>query len=202
MDAGQRLGQPKTVRFMEHAADIAKLDVLLEYGGVAADFDVFFIRGERIKEILTKKKVITCYGDVDGYNIGLVAGHQDSKLLYAWRRSYKDIYVPDWNFNQAFVSKYLSVLYRDETYVVDKVCNNPHPSNLEEFFTKPNAINWTNSIAIHTYERFGKALIQSPEDLQGNPTSHTKLFKAIYQNVTLPAVDPHFSDEINPLFDP
>ena len=66
------MGKPKVVGFLEHAADMSKLDVLLEYGGVAVDFDVFFVRGQRIKDALQRHKSITCYGDKDGYNIGYV----------------------------------------------------------------------------------------------------------------------------------
>ena len=200
INAGQRQGKPKVVAFMEHAADIAKLDILLEYGGVAIDFDVFIIRGERIKEILTRKKAITCYGDADGYNIGFVAAHRDSKLLYAWRRSYQDIYANDWNFNQAFVSKYLSVLFREEVYVVDKVCDNPHPdTSLDDFFRNYGVLQWKDSLAIHSYERFGGVPINSPADLTGNLTTHKELLRSIFENSPLPSADPNFHDEVDPL---
>ncbi|OQV14465.1 hypothetical protein BV898_11307 [Hypsibius exemplaris] len=198
--AGQRMGTPKHVAFMEHAADISKLDVLLEYGGVVADFDVFFVRGERIKQILAKKRAITCYGDVDGNNIGLVAAHTDSKFLWAWRQSYRDIYVADWNFNQCMVSKYLSILYRDEVYVLDKVCNNPAPDQrLDDYFRGHGKIHWENSVAIHSYERHGRVAIASPKDLEGNLTTHKELLLTIYNNKQLPPPDLSFRDEIDPL---
>ena len=194
------MGQPKWVAFKEHAADIAKLDVLLEFGGVAADFDVFFVRGERIKQALTRKKAVTCYGDVDGNNIGLVAAQRDSKFLWAWRQSYRDIYVADWNFNQCMVAKFLSILYRDEVYVVDKVCNNPYPDrrNFKKYF-HGHGINWTDSMAIHSYERHGGVSIASPTDLEGNSTSHKELLRTIYYNLSLPLGNPDFRDEIDPL---
>ena len=180
---------------------MAKLDILLEYGGVAAEFDVIFVRGERIKEILREKLVITCYGDEDGYNIGFIAAHKESRLLSAWRRSYKDIYVSDWNFQQAFVSKYLSVVFGEETYVVDKVCNNPHPHNLGGFFGHYGVANWTNSLAIHTYERHSSVRINSPEDLKGTLTSYLELLRTVYNNAVLPIYDESFRDEMDPLTD-
>ncbi|XP_055352150.1 uncharacterized protein LOC129598327 [Paramacrobiotus metropolitanus] len=202
--AGQRMGKPKELGWKEHAADMVKLDVLLEYGGVAVDFDVFFVRGGRIRDILRRWRAITCYGDEDGYNIGFIAGWPDAALLYAWRRSYQDIYVKDWNFNQAFVSKYLSVLYREETYVANHVCNNPHPYNLAVYFHQHQKINWTNSLAIHSYERHGGVPVHSPDDLYTpgqRLTTHKELLLYIHENRTLPPYWEAFNDEMDPLTD-
>ncbi|XP_055346190.1 uncharacterized protein LOC129593757 [Paramacrobiotus metropolitanus] len=200
---GHRFGETKEIGFKEHSADISKLDVLLEFGGVVADFDVFFIRGERIKKILTQRRSIVCYGDEDGYNIGLIAGWPDSKLLYAWRRSYEDIYVNDWNFNQAFVAKYLSILYQKENYVLGMACNNPHPYDLESFFHEYGRIHWQDSAAIHTYERFGKIPeVTSPSLLyEGNLTTHNEMLQWIYEGRPLPSVNTTFRDEMDPLTD-
>ncbi|OQV14467.1 hypothetical protein BV898_11309 [Hypsibius exemplaris] len=134
-------------------------------------------------KILAKKRAITCYGDVDGNNIGLVAAHTDSKFLWAWRQSYRDIYVADWNFNQCMVSKYLSILYRDEVYVLDKVCNNPATNRLDDYFQQHGKIHWENSVAIHSYERHRVK----------------ELLLTIYNNKQLPPADLSFQDEIDPL---
>ncbi|GAV01351.1 hypothetical protein RvY_12077-2 [Ramazzottius varieornatus] len=198
-DFGKREGKPKKPFSIEHFADVAKLDVLLKYGGVAIDFDVFFLQGERIKDILKRKKAITCYGDEDGNNIGFVAGHKDSKFLWAWRRSYIDIYMAsDWNFNQAFVSKYLSVLYPKDVYVADFICplfnaelTDPQNEEVMYFFR--------NAMALHTYERSLEKSIESVEDLKTmNNTLRSWLFRNIYHNIQVPPVDPNFNDEVIP----
>ncbi|XP_055346110.1 uncharacterized protein LOC129593697 [Paramacrobiotus metropolitanus] len=195
-------GNKKEVAYREHSADIAKLDALLEYGGVAVDFDVFFVRGERIKEILQQKQSITCYGDEDGYNIGFVAGRNSAPLLNAGRRSYEDIYQKDWNFNQAKVSRYLSIIYRESNYVAGAVCNNPHPHGLRRFFTEFGKMNWSNSMAIHTYHRHSGVVMESPEDLYtGNYTNTTnaEMLRTLFERKNLPPVDPTFRDEMDPL---
>ncbi|OQV14466.1 hypothetical protein BV898_11308 [Hypsibius exemplaris] len=141
--AGQRRGTPKEVAFKEHAADISKLDVLLEYGGVVADFDVFFVRGERIKQILAKKRAITCYGDVDGNNIGLVARTRTRNSCGRGDRATATFTSPTGTSKQCMVSKYLSILYREEVYVLDKVCNNPAPDQrLDDYFRGHGKIHW------------------------------------------------------------
>ncbi|XP_055346127.1 uncharacterized protein LOC129593710 [Paramacrobiotus metropolitanus] len=199
---GHRFGKIKEVAFREHSADMAKLDVLLEYGGVAVDFDVFFVRGERIKEVLQLKQSITCYGDEDGYNIGFVAGRKSAPLLTAWRRSYEDIYQNDWNFNQAKVCRYLSILYRDSNYVAGAVCNNPHSHGLHAFFKEIGKMNWTNSMAIHTYHRHSGVVMERPEDLYtGNFTNTTnaEMLQFLFEGKYLPPADPAFRDEMDPL---
>ncbi|GAV01280.1 hypothetical protein RvY_12017 [Ramazzottius varieornatus] len=198
IDVGMRRRKPKKIGFIEHSADIAKLDVLVEYGGITADFDVYFIRGERIKEILRRRKAVTCYGDQDGNNIGLVAGHKDSLFLWAWRRSYRDIYVDDWNFNQAFVSTYLSAVLPDEVYVVDHVCNNPFPAGniLDQFFKQYGMIQWKDSAAIHSYQRLAGVAVDTSKDLEGEATSFKEMLQYIYHNQSLPLVNPLFRDEI------
>ncbi|GAV01192.1 hypothetical protein RvY_11940 [Ramazzottius varieornatus] len=197
-DVGIRQGKPKKLGFIEHSADIAKLDVLLKHGGIAVDFDVFFVRGQHIKDILQSKKSITCYGDRDGNNIGLVAGRQDSKFLWAWRRSYRDVYVGEWNFNQAFISTYLTALFPEDVYVLDHVCNNPHPDrDLNKFFHQYGKIEWKNSAAIHSYERHGGVSIQSSEDLFKEPlTTHKEMLQYIYFNRSLPPIARAFKDEV------
>ncbi|GAV01347.1 hypothetical protein RvY_12074 [Ramazzottius varieornatus] len=180
---------------------MAKLELLLEYGGVAVDFDVFFIQGERIKDILKRKKAITCYGDEDGNNIRFVAARKDSKFIWAWRKSYEDICVAnDRNFNKAFVSKYLSVLYPEDVYVTDHIFNNPHPDRqLSQFFRDCGKIPWRNSIAIHSYERFGGVPISSFEDLQNaNVTTHTIWLRTIHFNAKIPARSKDLKDEVIP----
>ena len=108
--------------------------------------------------------------------------------------------MPDWNFQQAFVSKFLSVIYRDEVYVMDKVCNNPNTERLMDFFANKGIVDWTNSAAIHTYERFGRVPVDSPEALlNAKSTSHTDLLRTIYANLKLPPADPYFNDKIDPL---
>ena len=194
-----RGGKTKKFGFIEHSADIAKLDVLLKHGGIAVDFDVFFVRGQHIRDILEKKKSITCYGDRDGNNIGFVAGHKDSKFLWAWRRSYRDIYLAEWNFNQAAVSTYLTALFPGDVYVLDHVCNNPHPHyDMKKFFTEYGKLDWKNSAAIHSYERFGRVKIDSPDDLlNGSLTTHKEMLQHIYFNRSLPPVDATFQDEVH-----
>ncbi|OQV14464.1 hypothetical protein BV898_11306 [Hypsibius exemplaris] len=199
---GQRLGRPKKVAFMEHSADLAKLDVLLEYGGIAIDFDVFFVRGERVKRILQQKKALVCYGDIDGNNIGFVGAHKDSKYLSAWRQSYRDIYVADWNFNQCMVGRYLSIVFKEEVYSADQICNNPHPDGGEmgDYFHGYGKILWKQSIAIHSFERLGRVPIDSPKDLEsGNMTTQKELLLSVYKNSTLPPVDLSFRDEVDPV---
>lgn len=191
-------GKPQKVGWVEHSADVAKLDVLMEYGGVVVDFDVFFVRGERIRQILKTKESITCFFEDDGYNIGFVAARKGAKLIKAWRLSYDVIYVRDWDFNQKPLAKYLSILYSDVNYVINNVCNNP-PRNLTTYFHDYNKIHWTNQVAIHTFERFGGVPVNSPKDLEGKLTTHKEVLWSIYNNSLLPPFDPNYRDEIHPL---
>lgn len=195
-DFGKREGKLKRPKFVEHQADLAKLEILLEYGGIAADFDVYFLRGEKIKKILRKNEAITCYGDEDGNNIGFVAGWPDSVFLKAWRRSYEDLYVKeDWNFNQAFVSKYLTVLFAKDVYVADNVCIIRDTESVVEE-NSPQLRHFMSAMAVHTYNRHGKLEIRTVEDLAGNTTHRKHLFRTIYRNLEIPEAEPGFQDEV------
>ncbi|GAU90749.1 hypothetical protein RvY_03124 [Ramazzottius varieornatus] len=193
-DFGSAGGKPKKPSFLEHAADVAKLNILLKYGGVAVDFDVFFVHGERIKEILKSKKAITCYSDEESYCIGFLAGHKDSHFLKAWRRSYTDIYVEnDWGFNQGYVSRYLSALFAQEVYVANHICVPYVPEYAE------NAYYYRNTMAMHTYEGGRTDRVESIEDLvNANTTARTEMFRNIYFHINLPPADRFFIDEVLP----
>ncbi|OWA53076.1 hypothetical protein BV898_17511 [Hypsibius exemplaris] len=194
-------GRIKELAHMFHHADKTKIDILVEYGGLTIDFDVYFVRGERIKDILREYPAVTCYGDELGYNLGLAGGWKSSRLLRAWRRSFHVIYSADWNFNCGDMPKYLSEIFSDEVYVLDQVCNNPHSGDLRPFFDEHGTIHWKDSVAIHTYHRHSLIpQIESPEDLMsGNLTDYKELLLMIYENRTLPEADPKFIDRINPL---
>ncbi|OQV24636.1 hypothetical protein BV898_01695 [Hypsibius exemplaris] len=195
-------GRIKKLAHIYHHADKTKLDILVEYGGLTIDFDVYFVRGERIKAILQVHPALTCYGDEIGYSLGLAGGWKTSRLLHAWRRSFNVIYSTDWNFNCGDVQKYLSEVFSDEVYVVDQVCNNPHPDgHLGPFFNDHGRVHWTDSVAIHTYHRHsGIKQVEVAEDLtSGTLTDYKELLLTIYENRTLPAADPNFRDRIDPL---
>ncbi|OQV24635.1 hypothetical protein BV898_01694 [Hypsibius exemplaris] len=195
-------GRIKKLEQIFHVADRTKLDILLEYGGLVADFDVYFVRGERIRRILNAHPVMTCYGDEIGYSIGLVGGWKSSRLIHAWRRSYDVIYSKDWNFNSGDLQKYLSEIFSDEVYVVDQVCNNPHPDgHLDPFFKEHGKVHWTDSVAIHTFHSHsGIEPVREPEDLyKGTPTDYKDLLLMVYENRNLPHGNPNFKDRIDPL---
>ncbi|OWA54513.1 hypothetical protein BV898_18913 [Hypsibius exemplaris] len=195
-------GRIKQLAHIYHVSDKTKLDILVEYGGIAIDWDVYFVRGERIRRYLWNHSALTCYGDQDGYNLGLAGAWKTSRLLHAWRRSFQVIYSKDWNFNCGDVQKYVSEVFAEEVYVVDRVCNNPHPDyQLADFFQQTGKIHWTDSVAIHTYHRLWKNyFVSSPEDLKKAPPSDYKeLLLTIYENRTLPAEDVTFNDRVDPL---
>ncbi|OWA54387.1 hypothetical protein BV898_18791 [Hypsibius exemplaris] len=87
-------GRQSTLEHIFHVSDKTKLDILVEYGGIAIDWDVYFVRGERIRPVFHNHRAVTCYEDEFGYNLGLAGGWKNSRLLHAWRRSYQASAAP------------------------------------------------------------------------------------------------------------
>ncbi|OQV11571.1 hypothetical protein BV898_14147 [Hypsibius exemplaris] len=196
-------GREGTLKNIWHIADKARVDILLEYGGLAVDFDVYFVRGERIRQIMQNHKAIACYEHKIAYNSGLFGASKGSRLLYAWHHSYDVIYRGnDWTFNSGDLLKFLSEIFPEEVYVVDHVCNNPFAWDIENFFLKTGHHHWTDSVAIHTYHRLHKGGLFDTEmaDADGLkkswPSDFRDILLTIYENRTLPEPDPMFSDRI------
>jgi hypothetical protein len=63
----------RKIGYIEHEADIKKLEVVAEQGGMALDFDVFIIDGARIRQLLQTWPCILCLEVDERMNNGFLA---------------------------------------------------------------------------------------------------------------------------------
>ena len=127
-------GCTKKLNIIYHVVDKKKLDILTNHGGTIADFGLYFIRGKRIRTMLKDFHALTCYGDEDGDNMGLVGGSKYSRPIRAWRRSYQVIYRKNWNLNSSDVPTFLSEIFLGQVYVVNHICYYRHPYDMDVFY--------------------------------------------------------------------
>ena len=98
---------------MEHAADWHKLHQTQKYGGIALDFDVFFLNGsEFAKKQKNAKCVLACEGDqCNVISLGLVSCSKSSTFLRNWIKHYYTDYHPNERlYNSAYVPSMMLVI--------------------------------------------------------------------------------------------
>ncbi|GAU96979.1 hypothetical protein RvY_08342 [Ramazzottius varieornatus] len=152
--------QGRRIRWLHHEADMAKLSVLRQYGGLTLDFDVYIINGTEVRRLLNTAPCIICAEspyDKEGYkvNAGFFGCLHKEKAQYpalVRKLSYDLDYRPDsWVYNSGI--KAMEILKGNPltATLVDNVCNNPPWANISSFMDGRTTGGWSYRPAFHTY---------------------------------------------------
>lgn len=88
------------ISVIHHQADLAKLLVLRDYGGIVMDFDVFFIQPKKIDEYLEKFDCVVCSeGSLKKFNAGFSACRKNSSWSKKLIETYENDYRSGWVYN-------------------------------------------------------------------------------------------------------
>ena len=147
----------KAVRYVQNAADYVKVSQVLEYGGLASDFDVIIINGTRLKEEQRNSEcVIAEEGEIP--NLGLVSCIKNSSLVKRWQDRYHNDYNPSsWLYNAAFVP--FDILTKDKSvcynvHLEGTMCTNPNAGQAKTTWLKHDGVpHWRTKTAAHYYLR-------------------------------------------------
>ncbi|XP_014680301.1 PREDICTED: uncharacterized protein LOC106820294 [Priapulus caudatus] len=122
----------------EHAADIARLDALIEYGGVYLDFDVVALRS---LDAWRRRPCTLAREGATLVNSGVIVAERNSSFLRRWRASYDADYRPEsWNYNSGAVPMRMAERDPEQCHLVDTVWQRYDPAifrghvDLSEFY--------------------------------------------------------------------
>lgn len=95
-------GEP-LVKFVSHASDYLRADVLLRYGGVYADWDVIFL--QKLPSLVRRHNATACVdwpatgSFPDVFNLGVLVAAPGSPYLRFFLESYRWYLDNDWSYN-------------------------------------------------------------------------------------------------------
>ena len=144
----------KNITILHHQADIAKLKILREFGGVVMDMDVFVINGTFIREVLRN---FTCMLSQEGsqmLNAGFAACRKGAKWPGILLEFYKKDYRKDWYYNSAVIP--FRILRRNRAlqrtvYVDDTISDNPEGKEGYKMLRMKGMVDWRRKVAFQSF---------------------------------------------------
>lgn len=157
----------KPPKFYTSHSNVDRVKVLMEYGGIYLDFDVFAIRS--FDEL--RKHVCTIGFESEKKSCGsIIICSKDAFFLILWINSYFDDYRADeWAYNTGKVPFNLARRYPHLVHVERTKLNRPNFNELNLLYGD-RKWNWNEHYAVHTWYRLWK-------DWSG-------MFKGVEPNIT------------------
>ena len=143
----------KPPHFYTSHSNVDRVKVLMEYGGIYLDFDVFVIRS--FDEL--RKKVCTVGLESDKKACGsVIVCSKDAFFLRLWINSYLDDYQMDeWAYNTGQVPFNLARRFPELVSVEKTKINRPNFKELDTLWGDK-TFNWRENYAVHTWYRLWK----------------------------------------------
>ncbi|OWA52723.1 hypothetical protein BV898_17169 [Hypsibius exemplaris] len=148
----------RRVHHIQHEADVLKLQLLQQYGGLALDFDVYLINGTRFREVYRAYPCVLS-GEAKVHNklnIGFVACRKGAAYpTMLLREDYLADYRPDeWVYNSGIRPHQLYHQHEEMGYVAEGISDRPDYEQRHEFLHGPQRKHrWTDKIAHHSFRR-------------------------------------------------
>lgn len=135
----------KNIQFVQHKADITRLKILKEYGGIYVDTDEYFLRsGNKLRNSKCTM------GKAHDKSIGsaLIYAEKGSQFIEKWIETYKNYYPSKWGDNSVLMAEKLARTYPYLVRVFEHHCAfYPHGLVLYNQNYK-----WSHSYALHIYK--------------------------------------------------
>ena len=144
----------KRIKRIEHEADVLKLELMRDVGGVALDFDVFMVNGTKLRELLTINPCVVCTENEPKLNAGFLACRKGAAYpQMILQKSYAEDFQPDlWIWNSGEVPHRLLAKHNTTAFVAQDICNSPDWIHRDEFLSSSvRKFDWRNRIAHHSY---------------------------------------------------
>ncbi len=148
----------KKIVSIEHKADYLKLQQLLKFGGVTADFDLLLVNGTRLKQL---QKTSECILLQEGNTVCIAFNSciKNSSFVQMWLDNYNTDFRPSlWTYNSAAVPKNILLSNKElcfNFHLDDTMCI-PDYSETTKYWLKHNGVDWRSKVGSHYYARFFK----------------------------------------------
>jgi len=130
---------------MYHRADVAKMELLLRYGGIYLDYDVVVINS---LNPLRSYDVTIGQEKTERLNFGVVIARHGAPFLRLLHLSYKDNYRPkDWDYNCAVVAYRIYQNHSELVHVERRRLTTPDWLDRDLLWNK--AIEWRDLYVVH-----------------------------------------------------
>lgn len=163
-----------SVKYIQNAADYAKLQALVEFGGLACDFDLIIINASRLRAMQRISEcVLTRGGPVGQFvNAGFISCIKNSKFIQLWIAKYHKDYRPDFYVYNSSLQPLRILEDKNSTlchnvYLDSTVCLNPSPQERIKWKEK-GGVRWRGKMAAHHFTKLGGERLLGGRNSLGN----------------------------------
>ncbi|KAK2144122.1 hypothetical protein LSH36_783g00005 [Paralvinella palmiformis] len=172
----------QSVSIIEHQSDIARLDILIKYGGIYFDFDVI-----ALKDLGPLLRYPVTLGAETPYLLGsgVILAQPNASFLHLWKDSYRDYQATEWNYNSVVVPMKLAKNSGKNIHIEWFSIHRPNWFERQWLYTEGRLWNWSENFAIHLWYR-SHDKEYDPVTIRRLNTTVGEIFRFIYYgNATL-----------------
>ncbi|GAU90776.1 hypothetical protein RvY_03150 [Ramazzottius varieornatus] len=143
----------KRIGWIQHEADIRKMIVIEEYGGLTLDFDVYIVNGTEVRRLLAENPCIVCHEGavINAGFFGCREPHARFPQLVL-KKSYLRNYDPKcWTCNSGAIPMKILKQNTATAMLVDNVCNAPIWDQRADFNDGRGVFGWKEKPAYHSF---------------------------------------------------
>ena len=167
----------RPIKSKEHASDVARLEIMIRYGGMYFDLDVVVVKP--FTDLFQYETTLGREGG-EGIGNGIIISHCSSIFLWLWYISYQHFNDSKWNEQSIEFTHKLDKMYPGLVHVEEKSLQYPRSPYLKFIYGEGMFHEWkTKNYAIHLYYRqYNKE--HNPEDIKHLNTTMGQIFRYTY----------------------
>lgn len=136
------------MQVVEHQSDVARLQILLEYGGIYVDTDYLFFKS--LDELREQPTVLAAETESNLVN-GIILASNKSWFLWRWFEEYKKFDDSKWSESSCFVPWRLWKKFPGLVTVEEDKLMRPNWKELEYLYSE--LWDWRENFGVHLYAR-------------------------------------------------
>ena len=165
---------------IEHKTDVARLEILLKYGGIYLDSDMVALRSWEPLLYYSTTLGIQTQRDLGN---AVIISMKNATFINLWMSSYQHFKGKEFGFNSCIVPLVLAKRYPKLIHLEANTLYRPNSHMTEWIYGKGKLWDWSGSYGMHLYYRLYKK-DHTLEDMKTLNTTIGQLFRLIYFNNT------------------
>ncbi|ESN96353.1 hypothetical protein HELRODRAFT_189210 [Helobdella robusta] len=158
-----------------HKGDVAKIEILMEYGGIYLDYDVLVVNS-----LNPLRRYDACLGKEKPPKLiaGIIIAQKNSLFLKMLHESYKNNYRPyDWDYNCARVAYQIALQRPDLIHVESRRLTTPDWQDRKQLWRE--IIDWSDLYVIHIMGHFDFQE-HTPESIKSLNSTFGEVMRYLY----------------------
>lgn len=168
----------RSISFVEHAADIKRLTLLIDFGGIYLDTDMLILKSLdplRVHNLVLGRPVSISLSN------GIMLARKGALFLRLWLENYRNYDRSDWGGNSVRFSNSLQKLFPHLVHVELNNMLRPNYLELEYLYGINNKFfDWSKSYSMHIYGENRYRVPETPEQLKGFNSTLGQVMRYIY----------------------